>query len=148
MGWGLNLKELVRILVKQPCKGYYLRWYYNGWHYWYFLPGRYSIVTEGEKYRTVGTRRISMSSGQIIRSQCDAIRTIMNTREVYLLTVAGWMNIRIEPGTLTIYDNQLAGAEIELTAIIGSKEISYITGYTPAPGSAELPLPSSRKSVV
>jgi uncharacterized protein (TIGR02145 family) len=72
-----------------------------------------------------------MGSGQITRGQCAAIRTIMNTREISLLTIAGWMNIRIEPGTVNIYDNQLAGNEIEFTAIIGSKDISYIDGYSP-----------------
>jgi uncharacterized protein (TIGR02145 family) len=55
----------------------------------------------------------------------------MMTREVSLLTIAGWMSIRIEPGSLIVYDNKLTGAEIEFTAIIGSKEISYTTGFTP-----------------
>jgi uncharacterized protein (TIGR02145 family) len=55
----------------------------------------------------------------------------MNTREVYLLTIAGWKNIRIEPGSVRIYNNQVAGTEIEITAVIGSKEISYDSGYSP-----------------
>lgn len=122
---------LQRIPIKKVCNGYYLRWYYNGWHYWFFLPGTLTVVTEGEKYRTIGTRKIAMGSGQITRGQALGIRTIMYTREVSLLTIAGWMNIRIEPGTLTIYDNQLAGAEIEFIAVIGSKDISYGDGYTP-----------------
>ncbi len=133
MGWGLNQYELATFLVKNRCDGYYLRWYYNGWHYWFFYPGRYIINTDGEKYYTLGTRKVAMGTGQITRQQTDAIRTIMFTREIYLLTIAGWMNIRIERDTLTIYDNQLAGAEIEFVAIIGSKEISYETGFTPNP---------------
>jgi len=140
MGWGINLYDLVRIKVKHPCSGYYLRWYYNGWHYWFFLPGNHVIVTEGEKYRTIGTRKIAMSSGQITREQTDAIRTIMFTREVYLLTTYGWMNIRIEPGTLTVYDSKLSGVEVEFVAIIGSKELSYATGYTPVPGDPGIPV--------
>jgi len=131
MGWGKNLYELVRIPIKKVCKGYYLRWYYNGWHYWFFLPGRFVVVTEGEKYRTIGTRKVSMGSGQITRGQAQAIRTIMNTREVYLLTIAGWMSICIERNSINIYDNQLTGTEIEFVAIIGSKEISYTDGYSP-----------------
>jgi uncharacterized protein (TIGR02145 family) len=122
---------LQRIPIKKVCDGYYLRWYYNGWHYWFFLPGTLTVVTEGEKYRTIGTRKIAMGSGQVTRGQVLGLRTIMYTREVSLLTIAGWMNIRIEPGTLSIYDNQLAGAEIEFIAVIGSKEISYGDGYTP-----------------
>ena len=131
MGWGKNLYDLVRIKIKKACNGYYLRWYYNGWHYWFFLPGTYTVVTEGEKYRTIGTRKIAMSTGQVTRAECDALRTIMNTREVYLLTIAGWMNIRIEPSTINVYDHSINGEEFEIVAIIGSKEVSYATGYSP-----------------
>jgi len=139
MGWGKNIYELVRIIIKRPCRGYYLRWYYNGWHYWFFSPGNYSLTTEGEQYRTIGTRNIAISSGQIDRGQAKAIRTIMNTREVYLLTIAGWMNIRVDPGSLVVYDNRQEGIEIEFVAIIGSKEISYATGFTPVPGDGSIP---------
>jgi uncharacterized protein (TIGR02145 family) len=131
MKWGLRLSELIRIPVKKVCNIYYVRWYYSGWHYWAFLPGKFTVVTEGEKYRTIGTRKLSMGSGQVTLDQVDAIKTVMNTREVYLLTIAGWMNIRIEPGTLTIFDNQINGAEIEFVAIIGSKEITYTDGFSP-----------------
>jgi uncharacterized protein (TIGR02145 family) len=131
MGWGIGIYDLARILVKKPCKGYYLRWYYNGYHYWFFLPGTLSVRTEGEKYRTIGTRDVKMGSGQITLGQCRGIRTIMNTREVSLYTVDGWMNIRIEPGTLVVYGNQVDGYEIEITAVLGSKYISYTTGYSP-----------------
>lgn len=133
MGWGINQYALQKVPVKKPCNGYYLRWYYNGFHYWFFQPGKYSVVTEGEKYYTIGTRKVTMGSGQVTRGQAQGMRTIMMTREVSLLTIAGWMSIRIEPGSLVVYDNKLAGAEIEFTAIIGSKEISYTTGFTPVP---------------
>lgn len=133
MGWGINLYQLAKIPIKKVCNIYYLRWWYSGWHYWAFLPGSLLVVTEGEKYFTIGTRKVSMGSGQVTRGQAQGLRTIMMTREVSLLTIAGWMNIRIEPGTLTVYDNQLAGAEIEFIAIIGSKDISYTTGFTPVP---------------
>jgi uncharacterized protein (TIGR02145 family) len=110
-----------RILIMKPCTGYYLRWYFCGWHYWFFLSGTITTLTEGEAYRTLGTRKLTMSSGQITREQVKAIRTLMHTREVSLLQGAGWANIRIEPGTVVIYDNQVNGAEIEFTAIVGSK---------------------------
>jgi uncharacterized protein (TIGR02145 family) len=129
-----------KISIRRPCQGYYLRWYYNGWHYWFFQPGRLSLTTEGEKYRTIGTRSVMMGSGQITREQTQAIRTIMNTREVYLLTVDGWKNIRIEPGSVVIYDNQINGSEIEFKTIIGSKQIS-ITGFSPITDVPVVPIP-------
>ena len=130
-GWGLDAYRLVNVLIGKPCKGYYLRWWYNGWHYWFFLPGEMTIITEGEEYRTIGTRTIQIGTGQVILTQIQAIRTILNTREVYLLTADGWKNIRIEPGSMKLYGNMINGYEAELTAIIGSKEISYLTGYSP-----------------
>jgi uncharacterized protein (TIGR02145 family) len=117
-----------RILIVKPCKGYYMRWYFCGWHYWFFIDGDVNTLTEGEKYRTLGTRKLAMSSGQVTSEQVIAIRTIMHTREVQLLNADGWANMRIEPGTVNIFDNGINGGEIELVAIVGSK-----TTYTPVP---------------
>jgi uncharacterized protein (TIGR02145 family) len=119
-----------KITIKRPCQGYYLRWYYNGFHYFFFKPGQQSLITEGEKYRTIGTKSVLMGSGQITYEQCEAIRTILNTREVYILTSDGWKNISIAPGSLVVYDNQVNGYEVELSVKIGSKEISQ-TGFSP-----------------
>jgi uncharacterized protein (TIGR02145 family) len=111
-------------------QGYYFRWYYNGWHYWNFYPGKLSYNTSGEKYRTLGTRQITISSGQVSQKQALAIRTILNTTEVYLYTSFGWMLSKIEAGTSPIKGNLIDGYEIVLTAIIGSRLISD-TGFSP-----------------
>lgn len=132
-GWGKNIYQLIKIPIIKPCKGYYLRWYYNGFHYWFFLQGNIIETTEGENYRTIGTKKIGMGSGQITPGQCKAIRTILISRQISLLTDVGWMSIRIEPSSVVVYDNQVGGMEIEFVAIIGSKEPS-ITGFTPVPG--------------
>ena len=133
MRWAYADNALIRIPVRCAPDGYYLRWYYNGWHYWFFLPGLHVIDTEGERYRTLSTRRITVSSGQVTRGQAVAIRTIMNTREVYLWTDGGWAAIRIEPGSLKIYQSEVAGTEMEMTAIIGSREVTRTTGFSPVP---------------
>lgn len=119
-----------KIAIRCSYNGYYLRWWYNGWHYWLFHPGILSLKTEGEKYRTIGTKSVMMGTGQITYEQCQAIRTILNTREVYILTDYGWRNIRIESETVQVYNNQINGYEIELKAVIGSRSISE-TGYSP-----------------
>lgn len=130
MGWGLGLYDPVKIRVKTPCNGYYLMWYYNGWHYWWFLPGRISLLSEGEEYRRLGTLRLSMSSGQIDRDQAAAIRTILLTKEIYIFTDLWWKSLRIEPGSVVFYDNSIAGAEIDFIGIIGNRLLS-ITGFSP-----------------
>jgi uncharacterized protein (TIGR02145 family) len=128
-----------RILIKQPCKGYYLRWYYNGWHYWFFLPGELNMLTEGEEYRTIGTRKVRISSGQIDYCQAQAIRTILLTRDVYILTDDGWKSIRTDQGKMITYKNQINGYGVELSITIGSKEISLETGYSPVVIIPEVP---------
>lgn len=130
-GWGVDQYLPVNILIRKPCKGYYLRWYYNGWHYWFFLPGETNMITEGEEYRTIGTRKITMSSGQIRHTQVQAIRTILLTKEVYILTADGWKNIRVDTGSIITYKNFINGYEVEIITTIGSKEVSYDTGFSP-----------------
>ena len=130
LGWGVGVYAPVRIPIKIPCKGYYLRWWYNGWHYWFFLPGEHRLKTEGENYRTYGTRVITVGSGQITLPQVNALRTIMLTREVYLWTNSGWKNTRIDPGSIMVYTNQV-GYEFEINIIIGSKEITLTSGFSP-----------------
>lgn len=131
MSWGKGLYDLVKIQVKTPCGGYYLRWYYNGFHYWYFYPGAISFLSEGEEYRRIGVRRVAMSTGQITTAQAYGIKTLMNTKEVSILTNDGWRSIGIERNSIVIYDNKIGGAEIELIAIVGSRSISYTSGYSP-----------------
>jgi len=127
MNIGLNP---YRIPIINPLNGFYLRWFYNGWHYWHFLPGKETLSTSGEKYRTLGNKKITLSSGQITLSQCGAIRTILNTREVYIYTDAGWKNVRIESTQTSVKNNFVNGYEIELTATIGSRKLS-LNGYSP-----------------
>jgi uncharacterized protein (TIGR02145 family) len=130
-GWGSGLYQLVRIPIRKAWRGYYLRWYYNGWHYWFFLPGEITLNTEGEKYRTTGTQIISMSSGQVKVGEIKAIRTVMNAKQIDLLTDQGWKAIRVLSGSVNIFEFGLNGAQIEFRAIVGSRAVSQTTGLTP-----------------
>ncbi len=116
-------------ILKRP-QGYYFRWYYNGWHYWQFFPGSLTYKTEGEKYRTYGTRAITVSSGPLTETQVDAVRTILNTTEVYLYNDSGWAAVRVETGSAGIKNNQTTGCEVEIKVIIGSRMLS-VTGFSP-----------------
>jgi len=130
MSWGKNQYGLVKIWIKRPCDGYYLRWWYNGWHYWYFLPGTVYFDTEGEDYYTLGTQKIAMCSGQIDYGQCQAIRTILNTVDIDIWTDVGWKSTRLERDSVVVYDNKVNGYEIEFVMIMGSRHISD-SGYSP-----------------
>jgi len=121
----------IRIGLKSPCAGYYLRWYYNGWHYWHFLPGEQYVNTEGQNYRTTGRKKITLGTGNITLDQVTAIRTLLLTKEIQIYTEKGWVNVYVDPSSMIVYDNEVNGYEVELTIIIGSKEISYFSGYSP-----------------
>jgi uncharacterized protein (TIGR02145 family) len=131
----------INIPIKKFTNGYYLRWYYNGWHYWHFLPGKESIQTVGQLYNTIVKKPISISSGPVNYLQVVAIRTITCSKEVALYTDNGWMTTLVSPGSFEVSNNYLNGYEIELTIVSGSREVSS-TGYSPAiiPPSPSKPL--------
>jgi len=125
------LYDLARIKISRRCNGYYLRWYYNGWHYWLFATGKVIFATQGEKYRTLGTQKLVVGSTQLTEEQTTAIRTITNTREIYIYTDAGWGVVRIESAAWQVYNNLTHGYDIEITLVVGSRAVSA-TGFSPA----------------
>jgi uncharacterized protein (TIGR02145 family) len=125
-----NVYQLARLPIVSRTVGYYLRWYYNGWHYWQFFGGALTFETSGQKYRTYGAKAVTLNSGQLTADQVAAVRTVLNAREVYLYTDAGWQLCRIVPAAAPIVNNFLQGYEVTFTAYIGSRLISQ-TGYSP-----------------
>ena len=127
---GLNVYQLVRILIRKPCRGYYIRWWYNGWHYWYFRLGRISYHTEGQEYRTLGTNGVEISSGQVPETLVNGIKTIAWSRSIYLLNDNGWANVMIHPSRNTVKNNYIDGYELFFILKIGSASVARLT-YTP-----------------
>ena len=136
------LYDLARIKISRRCNGYYLRWYYNGWHYWLFATGKIIFATQGEKYRTLGTQKLVVGSTQLTLEQTTAIRTITNTREIYIYTDNGWGVVRLEAASWQVFNNQTNGYDIEITLVVGSRAVSS-TGFSPA-----IQLPPIEPSVV
>jgi uncharacterized protein (TIGR02145 family) len=122
--------KLARIQVVKRPQGFYLRWYYNGWHYWQFLQGGLTYITDGQKHRTYGSRTVTVSSGQITISQAAALRTILNTPEVHIYTDGGWASVRLEAGSVQLVNNYINGYEMIFTVNIGSRGVSA-TGFSP-----------------
>jgi len=120
-----------RLPVVNRPQGYYLRWWYNGWHYWQFLLGDIQFETSGENYRTFGTKSVRLNSGQLTQAQIEALRTVLNTTEVYLYTLYGWMLCKIESGTANVHDSHFGGYQLEFSMNIGSK-LPNSTGFSPA----------------
>jgi uncharacterized protein (TIGR02145 family) len=110
-------------------KGLYLRWYYNGWHYWNFLFGTIAQLTAGEKYRTTGMRTVELSSGVVSLAQIAAIRSILNSRECYMYTDGGWAECRVQSGNVVVQRNRIDAYELQCKLMIGSRKVSD-TGYS------------------
>jgi uncharacterized protein (TIGR02145 family) len=125
-----NTYQLARIPILKRTTGYYLRWWYNGWHHWYFYAGSLALKTTGEDYRTYGQRSVTVNSGQLTGSQVAAVRTIANSTEVYVFTDTGWRLVRLVAGTVQVQSSIIDGYELEFTLDIGSRLIS-VTGFSP-----------------
>jgi hypothetical protein len=109
--------------------GYYLRWYYNGWHHWNFYSGTVGYLTAGEKYRTTGIRTVELSSGVVDSNEIAAIRSILNARECYMYTDGGWAECRVESGGVVVQRNRIDAYELTCKIRIGSRNVSA-TGYS------------------
>lgn len=119
----------ISIPIVSCRRGYYLRWYYNGWHHWNFFPGTVGYLTDGEKYRTRGIRTVELSSGVVGSDEIDAIRSILNARECYVYTDGGWSECRVESGAVGVQRNSINAYELQCKIRIGSRNISSV-GYS------------------
>ena len=119
-----------RVLIKRPCRGYYLRWWYNGWHYWYFLAGRIIYTSTGQKYNTLGVQGVEISSGQVPDKLVSGVKTIAWSREIYMLNDTGWANVFINPSNNSMKNNYINGFELLFLMTIGSCSAGE-QGYIP-----------------
>jgi uncharacterized protein (TIGR02145 family) len=142
-----SLITVTRLPILRRPQGYYLRWWYNGWHYWHFFAGALALRTTGEAYRTRGERTVALSSGQLTPAQVAGVRTVLNSTEVYLYTDMGWQLIRIDAGAAKVSDNKFTGFEVQFVATIGSRLIS-VTGFSPVETIPEEPTPTASEDIV
>jgi hypothetical protein len=122
---------MTRIPIISCRRGYYLRWYYNGWHVWNFLSGTIGYFTTGEKYKTFGHRTVELSSGVVDQSQINAIRTVLNAREIFNYTDFGWSECRVESGSVIVKTNRLNAYELIMKLNIPSRSGAIVPGIPP-----------------
>ena len=145
----------IAILIKRPSCGYYVRWFYNGFHYWNFLSENESLITEGEKYNTTGKTKVRLYSGQLNDVQIAGLWPLMRAKDVSVYIDGVWKSLHIDPGSLVTYRNQVAGYEFEVNATIGALQAPLIVPEPPvvyvSPPifvSAEVGLIASNKIVI
>jgi hypothetical protein len=128
---------LYRIPVRNIKEGYYIRWYFNGWHYWMFYPGNQNMITNGKDYRTTGSQSVQMGTGNLSLSEMEALRTLLKSKTVFVLSGTLWKEVRISAGSQVIFSNDVDGYEMELiinsdidiqlSTVQETTEIEYLT---------------------
>jgi hypothetical protein len=100
--------------VRQVCNGNYLRWYYNGYHYWIFSDASEKLATSGEKFATSGKKMLSMSSLNLDLQEVTGLRSLLLSKDVQMYGDAVWVNVKVMPGSCIVYDDAVNGYEIEI----------------------------------
>jgi uncharacterized protein (TIGR02145 family) len=117
----------IRINVDFRSRGQYLRWYYNGWHHYYFASADENFNTSGEKYRTKLTYKLSLGDEVLTKRQLTAISGLVKGKVAQMLTSDGWKAITIDDQSIDYGRNDLTGAAVELSISVWAK----VGVYTP-----------------
>lgn len=121
---------LAEITAKIQCPnydGYFLRWYFNGWHSFYFAAGDEQLTTSGKWHNTESVTKVRIGAAGLSESEIRAIRTMLFANRVEVLLQDGWKNVVIDSTTLKIYNSNVNGFRCEFGITIYAK----VADYTP-----------------
>lgn len=121
---------LAEITAKIQCPnydGYFLRWYFNGWHSFYFAAGDEQLTTSGKWHNTESVTKVRIGATGLSESEIRAIRTMLFANRVEVLLQDGWKNVVIDSTTLKIYNSNVNGFRCEFGITIYAK----VADYTP-----------------
>lgn len=121
---------LAEIKVKVKCPerdGYFLRWYFNGWHSFFFVAGGESYETKGEWWNTQSKSKVKFGTAFLTQNEIKSIRTMLFAKRVEVLLKDGWKAIIVDSTSLKIEDTRTRGYKCEFTAAIYAK----VADYTP-----------------
>lgn len=99
-----------RILTKCQPKGYYIRWYANGWHHYFFKSTNEDFTTDGENYKSNGSNSIMLGDNNLNRNKMLGIRSILDAKYIYLYSLDGWNPCTIDSQTWNLGRNDKDGA--------------------------------------
>jgi len=123
----MRVIELIRVPLKCVTKGYYIRWYFNGWHHFFFKAADEEFNTSGEAYNTKLTYKLTIGDEQLTKEQLKAIAGIYRSQYVFMLTSDGWKALTVEDAPIDYGRNDRVGTGIALTINVWAK----VGQYTP-----------------
>lgn len=117
-----------KIRVKCPeSNGYYLRWYFNGWHYHFFKAGSEQFNTSGEWHNTDSISKVQIGDALLSENQIKTIRTMLFALKAQVLLSDGWKDVIIDGTTLKTFNSSENAYSCEFNIAIYSK----VSDYTP-----------------
>jgi hypothetical protein len=80
-----------------------------------FYPGNQNMITDGKDYRTTGSEEVQIGTGNLSLSEMQALKTLLKSKLVYVLSGSLWKQVRVTSGSQVIFRNDVSGYEMELT---------------------------------
>lgn len=122
-----------------PDRGYLLRWYFNGWHYYNFIGGDESFTTTGAMHSTESSGKIKVGAAFLTRNDIRAIRGLLLSDQPAVLTSEGWKAVVVESTTLKVDGNDTEGYSCEFSVTVYAKVADYSPIIpTPEPVTTDL----------
>jgi len=121
---------LLEKTVKVKCpqgNGYFIRWYFNGWHSHWFGAGDEVFDTVGATHNTNSATKVKVGCQGLSQNQAFAISRALLCKRVEVLLLDGWKAAIIDSTTMKIYDSFRNGYNCEFALTIYAK----VADYTP-----------------
>ena len=113
----------MRIAVKHRTRIYYLRWYYEGWHYWAFRGAAETLTTTALDLKYT----IQLGDDQLTKRQLNAISGLLGSKYIHLLTDDGWKQCTMNPTTFGFGSSNNIGANVTFALNVWAK----VGAFTP-----------------
>lgn len=132
---------LAETTIKVACadkRAYFIRWWFNGWHYYQFLAGAEQQETTGKYWATDSKAKARMAAFHLNENEIKSIRTMLFAKRAEVLMKDGWKAVVIDGTTLKTFDSRTGGYQCEFVITIYAKvadyspvkEVIYILDYS------------------
>lgn len=116
------------IRVKCPTgNGYFVRWYFNGWHSHWFGAGDEALTTVGETHNTNSSTKVKIGCQCLSQNQIFGISRALLAKRIEVLLFDGWKAAIVDSTTVKIYDSFRNGYSCEFAITIYAK----VADFTP-----------------
>ena len=106
-------------------RGQYLRWYWNGWHYWCFVSAGESEETQRERYNSEAGTVLTLGDDNLTKEQLYSLRGLMRSKAVEILTPHGWDKALVLDTEIRYGRADHSGASLEFSLKVWGRKDAY-----------------------